>query len=320
MLPVLFGLSALESISAEEAEVTAEAVKRALPYLEEEGTWWIEKKDCVSCHHTTFLLWAKDLALDKGITAEVNRESLEDQREWTWQSFLEFAEEDEEDSGVPVTEGERKGARNIEGVSQFLLSSSRRHAPDEVVSQLVEMVRTTQGEDGNWSPGGQLPRQKRPETETAGLSNQWASLALKDNDASPLRAVPSVTAASNAITTEVFLMASFAGALEPESLTSLRQRQNDDGGWGWKKGEPSDPTGTAQAIMTLLRSAESSDHNEAQARGIDYLVETQQPDGRWVNPSTKNREESGRVSDFWGTAWAVIALLEAMPETGTTTP
>ncbi|WP_295996234.1 squalene--hopene cyclase [Rugamonas sp.] len=72
-----------------------------------------------------------------------------------------------------------------------------------------------------------------------------------------------------------------------EWLTSI---QNDDGGWG-EDGDsysldyqghryaPSTPSQTAWALLGLM-AAGAGDH-AAVARGIDYLVRTQRPDGNW---------------------------------------
>ena len=63
-------------------DAAAESIAKALPYLEKEGAWWIEKKKCVSCHHTSFLLWAKELAFAGGFS--VDPAILDKQREWAW--------------------------------------------------------------------------------------------------------------------------------------------------------------------------------------------------------------------------------------------
>ncbi len=72
--------------------------------------------------------------------------------------------------------------------------------------------------------------------------------------------------------------------------TWLRGCQNEDGGWGelplsyddpHHKGRgPSTPSQTAWATMGLL-VIDGDDNHEAIARGIDYLVRTQDEDGSW---------------------------------------
>src|SRR6185369_3801344 len=46
------------------------AVERSLPYLEREGVAWIEKHDCISCHHVPFLLWSHNAAKSAGFVVD----------------------------------------------------------------------------------------------------------------------------------------------------------------------------------------------------------------------------------------------------------
>ncbi len=96
-----------------------------------------------------------------------------------------------------------------------------------------------------------------------------------------------------------------------ESLrTSLLTRQHSDGGWGWLSEEPSDALATGMALHGLQRTGGFS--GDALARTQQFLISTQRPDGAWSVPGTKqaSRERSTSTSDYWGTAWAVIGLLE----------
>jgi len=68
----------------------------------------------------------------------------------------------------------------------------------------------------------------------------------------------------------------------------LRSIQNADGGWGEScasydhgtfTGGPSTPSQTAWAILGLIAGGDTDSRSVRQ--GIDYLLETQQPDGGW---------------------------------------
>lgn len=308
IIPVLLA-GFLGLLPAHSEDSARQAIEKALPYLEEEGTWWIEKKDCVSCHHTSFFVWAKDLALEQGFA--IDRDTLDGQREWMWNSFLEEIEADPDNPDSKPKPGEVKGDRNVEGVSQFLVSASQSAAPEEVIQRLVEVVKSNQGENGHWSPGGQLPRQERSKTETQWASNQWAELALAAHGEEPERKTETWKEGVPAVTSEWWMLNLLLRPSNPHSLKNLLDRQKEDGGWSWKTGEPSDPSGTGQALIALGRAGKTGEHAAAVARARQFLVETQDEEGHWKTLNTKDRSDATRVSNFWGTAWAVIGLLES---------
>lgn len=47
-----------------------DAVARSLPYLEHEGTAWMDTRGCMSCHHVPFLLWSHRAAQAKGLAVD----------------------------------------------------------------------------------------------------------------------------------------------------------------------------------------------------------------------------------------------------------
>jgi hypothetical protein len=274
-------------------------VAKALPFLESEGEWWITEKKCVSCHHSTFLLWAKDLALDAGL--DVNETTLEDQRKWVVESLLESVPV-ENGGSAPVIPDEKNGHRNIEGVSQLLVSPSAGKLSAETRLELTDLILSKWKESGIEVPGGQLPRQKRPPEETRKTSNQWALSAL----GRPAEGDPEV----GAISSEWYAM-NVVLKRSKAAVDLLLSRQNDDGGWSWLDGEPSSSMATGQALFALGRSGFRVEQKEAIHRAVEYLKVSQNAEGSWKTMGTKNRGKSDRISDFWGTAWAVIGILEA---------
>lgn len=116
--------------------------------------------------------------------------------------------------------------------------------------------------------------------------------------------------------------------------------QNDDGGWGWLVGESSDALGTGMALyaLAITRNGDSGDsrqhgssdpagkgsNREPQPAAIDVAIEaarraltsTQTDAGSWQVPGTKKSSQKRftPTSNYWGTAWSVIALLESSPK------
>jgi squalene-hopene/tetraprenyl-beta-curcumene cyclase len=83
----------------------------------------------------------------------------------------------------------------------------------------------------------------------------------------------------------------------------LEAHQNEDGGWGedcrsyddpaWIGRGPSTASQTAWALLALDAAGE---HSIAARRGVQWLVETQRPDGTWDEPEYTG---TGFPSDFY---------------------
>ncbi|MEM9589029.1 MAG: prenyltransferase/squalene oxidase repeat-containing protein, partial [Planctomycetota bacterium] len=92
-------------------------------------------------------------------------------------------------------------------------------------------------------------------------------------------------------------------------VKDLTDHQNQDGGWGWRVGQPSDALATGMALYALAQTHPAQQPTINQA--IAYLDSTQQPSGSWQVPGTK-RSAKGKptaTSNYWGTAWATVGLL-----------
>lgn len=97
------------------------------------------------------------------------------------------------------------------------------------------------------------------------------------------------------------LLAAGASPSEPvlEMLgAELRERQGQDGGWGFSVGEASDAFATGQSVYVLKRLG-TSDSDPAVRRGLDWLVEHQQENGGWSGNGNRRGEAM----------WAVLGLV-----------
>lgn len=63
-----------------------EAVSRSLPFLEKEGTAWMNEHGCMSCHHVPFLLWSHRAAQSHELAVDIK--NLEEWTEWARQDSL----------------------------------------------------------------------------------------------------------------------------------------------------------------------------------------------------------------------------------------
>lgn len=266
-----------------------EALERALPRLAERSGAWIAEHQCASCHQVPFALWALNAARAAGF--EVDARTAEWNR-WSVEKALETKSTGDE-------------------VWELLLSGSTADTEDPARTRadLVALLRENRKADGGWLAGGQLPDQRRALPETHATSSAWSRRALAKSGApvaEPMRFEPS--------TSVEHLALAALGSDDEAPLAALLAAQNDDGGWPWLLGEPSDALGTGQALHALAERGPRQ--REAIARGRAYLCRTQREDGGWTTPSTlaKHARAPSAVSDDWGTAWAAIGLLSTQSD------
>lgn len=86
---VLVGALAQAASSQDKFPEPAEirkAVARSLPIIEKASVAWINKRDCMSCHHVTFMLWSHHEAQAHGIDIDVKK--LAEWTDWSVQKSL----------------------------------------------------------------------------------------------------------------------------------------------------------------------------------------------------------------------------------------
>lgn len=292
-----------------------DAVDRALVYLEDRGDWWAEQKGCVSCHRNSFQIWSHALAADQGFSVESKK-----LRQWTERSMQQLLAEN--DNGDVV------GTRNPDGAAQLLLAWRR--LPDfeqkqNYRQQLVQWLRDTRQPDGSWQAAGQLPGQKRPKAETHQVSTLWNQYALESavaekvspGGSDPSDPGPRGKLLQTAVSTEalaVLLLNSRDDAEAEAVLQTLKSEQNSDGGWGWIRKEDSDPLATGQVLYALAQTSTHAGLQSLRDQAVSFLLESQADNGSWPTKGTKQnrRTKVTETATYWGSAWAVIGLLESM--------
>jgi len=306
---MVLGLGASpDAKSATPADIAA-AVERSLPVLEKEGVAWIEQKNCVTCHQVPFMLWSHQAAASRGL--KLNDEGLKQWTEWS----LEKAE---------------TGA--VDGLAQLILAIGS-YLPDQRprLVPLGEKLIKDQQPDGSWNVAGQLPAQKRPAPETKQVTTLWIVVALdalaKQQPTFAEKAQPAIDKAlkwlqplEKPVSLEWFavrLLAEYrVGDRERASAMreDLLKLQREDGGWGWLTAEPSDALATGQALYVLSQVGVAADE-PAVSRARSFLLTTQPADGKWLVNGTKTagKGKPQPTSNYWGTGWAVVGLLESGP-------
>ncbi len=328
----IIAVTALASASANGDEPTASnaeikaAIEKSLPYIEEKGRWWMEKKDCMSCHRTAFMAWSHAEASYAGLS--IDREKVNSWIDWCNDDLFKLvAEKDRK------YDGELSISRNLSGGAQMLALSKHWQSTDSQKAKqkkIVDMLLKGQQKDGSWTPSGQLPLQKRELGETTQVITIWNALAL--HNASKQLHIDSVFV-ENSISSAAKFAPTYDGGKssewmairallahelqEVENSKSYRilvfDAQNEDGGWGWIAGEQSDVLATAQVLYAMLEMKLPS--NDPRLRSaIHFILTKQQENGLWKVNGTKTKAKSRatETANYWGTCWAAIALSKSL--------
>ena len=235
-------------------------IERSLPFIEQNGAKWIAEKDCVSCHHTSFMVWSLHAAKRNGIS--VDQTKLDDWTEWAtnWKHLVVSTVR-----AKAIREDTLRGQPDT--VAQLLLGRSSLNPgstrPQWFVQYASDLAKEQQ-DDGSWISGGQLPLQKRPKRETQEVSTMWTLLALHAAgvpDASAAMVLEKARAwlgdqtsgqSTEWWATRLMLERRLGSADKADTLRAeLLKRQRTDGGWGWLCDEDSDALGTGIALYAL---------------------------------------------------------------------
>jgi hypothetical protein len=199
---------------------------------------------------------------------------------------------------------------------------------------VIDLMSQIQLSDGSWTPGNQFATMRRWTLPTANqATTMWAALALaacevpgSQRSATIEKAIawqrqqPPNPENREWLATELLFERQFGSADDVAKWhQQLLDARNVDGGWGWEQGVPSDSLTTGLAIYVLAK-ARAGDDSTVLRDARTFLLTSQQSDGSWLTPSKnitrsieperlKARDE---IYHYWGTAWAVIGLLETL--------
>jgi squalene-hopene/tetraprenyl-beta-curcumene cyclase len=229
--------------------------------------------------------------------------------------------------------------QGVEGAAQMLIARDRADQSPET-AKLIDALRDAivkgQDKDGFWKPGGQLPSQKRPLSETTQVSTMLCVLALATLDppnekgtecrdkalewlkkTPPNDKDPAASAVSGEWYTTRLLVEKKLG--DPKQVEALRDKilaaQQPDGGWGWLWSDKSDAFGTGLAIYALSEGGVPASHPAIQ-QAWKFLIETQTDAGSWVVHGTKmdTKDAPHPFSGFWGSTWALLGLARSLAD------
>jgi N-acyl-D-amino-acid deacylase len=308
------------------------AIEKGLRRIETGAASYVKNRDCFSCHHQAMSILSLSAARRHGF--EVEPAKLRQQVDFT----VDFvrARKDQVAKGRGLA-----GGNTMAAYALFALEAGGQPA-DENTSALVEYLLTRQQRDGSWP----ALTTKRPPTEGSPFTN--AALALHSLRAyTPAKDAREADDLRNRIERALAKGKDWLLAAKPESMEdkgfhlrglvyagaakedldaarkALLAEQKEDGSWA----QAADLAGDAYAtgtVLVALRQAGLAATDPAYQKGVKYLLATQRDDGAWVVQTRSkpvqvffdNGDPGGKSQfiSFVATNWAVLALLETLPE------
>jgi hypothetical protein len=299
------------------------AIEGGLGYLKHEGLKWIQERQCASCHHATWLMWAVHEARQAGVA--IDESGLADVN-----SFCYAADNRAKLIAAPGAMGADKLSM---GAVYLGLATDPEQTSDPIIAAALSRVAaeaiSKQEADGSWSaPAGRPPLFDSKEATTLLSYLTLSSPALRNvPDQSSLGAAQEKALAwldsqpdedslqSDALRVVVLVRRQAPADKVTAAIDRLLGWQRADGGFPQSHDRPSDALATGEALYGLA-SAGVADHDPAVTRAAAYLVNTQRADGSWsmtsrpTQPGGNGANLLGPIT-FVGTAWATIGLARA---------
>jgi N-acyl-D-amino-acid deacylase len=314
------------------------AIARATLILDKGVANYPEHRSCFSCHHQALPLMANSIG---NVQSSSGRDKFYE-RQLT-RDVLEFTERSLSGKKSTLSAGGDIGGKALT-VAYGLWTMDLAGAPaNDTTLAMVENLLKTQAEDGAWDfkslrPPAASSRAMTSAVAVYGLRSyahgaveeqriqaayervmDWSSKHLKSESHEDLIG-------------QLWLEHMLSSELKrPETkrvaqlAKELWSSQRDDGGWAQMPDLPSDPYATGQALILLAEAGNDRDENAAgisanYARGIRFLIDSQQPDGSWlVRTRSKpvqvffdNGDPHGehQFISMMATSWATAALRE----------
>jgi hypothetical protein len=319
-------LGATPESTAPDVPRVRQSAQRGLDFLAEQGVPWLKANECSGCHHMPTALWSSNEARRHGFRLDSEMEpdklALRNTRPFFVKTVKQVSDGNQKDLGDPAHAKRLPWTAMVYAI--FAVGSTEKLEPERG-EQLEKMVRTWiefQDADGSWPIKKWGGPTKAPIYDSHEANTLWSVLALAAAEKTKLdkdlvarsreRALAWLARTKpgdshQVLALRLLVTTKYGKASEKEAyLKQMLAGQKTDGGWSWKKDQPSDALATGQALYAL-REAGLKPDDPVLHRARNYLLQKQDKKaGCW-------RLISGNVT-YWTTTWATIALMRSLPE------
>jgi hypothetical protein len=280
--------------------------ERGLAYLARETPRWSKENRCYSCHHNGDA--ARALYRAVALKRDVPKEALADTTAW----LVQPGRWDKNGGEGPFSD---KKLADLQFAAALSEAKESGLATDRAAFlQAAERVAGRQDPDGSWrvTPVGTLGG---PTTHGVTLATVLARQSLVRLDRQRHeRTIDQSEAWLGQVQVSTLLDAGallLAGDVQREAacLKLIREGQSKDGGWGPYVNSPPEVFDTAVVLLGLRRLGEIPEFKDRIARGREWLIRSQQPDGSWQE-TTRPAGGDSYAQRLSTSAWATLALLE----------
>jgi hypothetical protein len=326
---VLIVAAALPALAASEASVRESAAKSVALLQKAAGQW---RMPCVSCHHQSMPMLALEAARAHGLAVDEPAARAAAERAFKHFTDIDLAVQAHGLIDPAVGDGYTLVGAHAAGVQ-----------PGLTTGVYARLIARHQHDGGNWDTFDARPPHSAGLFVATAIAARAVALYLPDSlqpeRRERLERARRWLAAAKAEATEDLtyrlLGLLWTGAAEAERGGAAREllaAQRSDGGWAQLPAmTESDAYSTAQALYALRQAGGVARDVAPFQRGVEWLLRTQAADGSWLVKSRLKTPvpvsppyfESGfpyghdQFLSCAATAWAVMALSEALPAAAT---
>jgi pimeloyl-ACP methyl ester carboxylesterase len=310
------------------------AVDRALPLLQRSAATFVEKRACVSCHHNILPIFTFNLAQSRGF--EIDAKVLQAVEDKTFRQLLAANALDDAIQATTLNDPTPND-------STLLMAAHDAGLPPSLTTAVYALRLARWQRDGHWVSSDFRPPHSSSRftaTATAVRAIQFylpAELRVeRDTVLRDARRWLFETRPSSTEDAAYRIMGLVWAEASADQIASARRdllaMQKANGGWSQIASYEPDAYSTGEALFALYESGFSA-ADSSSAKGLNFLISTQAKDGSWrvktrmlspaeVSPkyfSTGFPYVKDEFLSYAASCWAVMALLRAIPESGTKT-